>query len=699
MGGRTVRSGVVAVFILLLAPAVGRVAWAQPVPAGAEFVVSSNPTYRQRRPAVAADADGDFVIAWVNALDETVVARRYDSSGTPRGNDFQVNTYTTTYHAAGFPAVAADADGDFVVVWASVPQDGNSYGIFGQRYNSAGMPQGGEFQVNTYTTASQNRPAVAVDADGDFVVVWASYSSQDGSGSGVFGQRYNSAGMPQGGEFQVNTYTTGGQGVGYFPVNVAADADGDFVVVWGDTRHGFSDMGVFGQRYNSAGMPQGGEFQVNTYTTGFHGYPALATDATGNFVVVWTGPSDTTQYGIFARRYASTGTPQGAEFQVNTYTGAGYKESRGVAADADGDFVVTWRSNDQDGSYSGVFARRYDSTGTPQGGEFQVNTSTYRDQGYYYARVAAEANGDFVVVWEQRSTGYDFVFAQRYTLDSDGVDTSVDNCPNEANPDLLDSDNDGTGDVCDPCPLLVANTCDADRSGGASIASAGGAFTTPDGSITVNVPPGVLSSGTSVSVTESVNGFVIDPDGSFLALYKVGLAPDGQHFSQPVTITFRWDDRDSDGRVDRGTCQGGQDAGLSCDENTDCPASTCSTISNPNEGNLILKRNGNRFSKNGFGATVTEAKCSSHQAGGGCETAVADCTDPAGTAMATVANCCDTVNNAWVFQTCDFSEFSIGDLETIVLPVFSPAGWMVLSAVLALGLGGAVRIRWRRPAP
>jgi hypothetical protein len=106
-----------------------------------------------------------------------------------QGTEFQVNTYTTS--AQIFPAVAADADGDFVVVWwdlASPGQDGDSIGVFGQRYTSAGIAQGAEFQVNTYTTSGQLSPAVAADADGDFVVVWM--SPGDSSDFGVFGQRF-----------------------------------------------------------------------------------------------------------------------------------------------------------------------------------------------------------------------------------------------------------------------------------------------------------------------------------------------------------------------------------------------------------------------------------------------------------------------------------------------------------------------------
>ena len=83
-----------------------------------------------------------------------------------------------------------DADGDFVVVWDSQYQDGSGYGVYGQRYNSSGSTVGSEFQVNAYTTGTQWNTSVAMDADGDFTVVWQSYT-QDGSGYGVFGQHFD----------------------------------------------------------------------------------------------------------------------------------------------------------------------------------------------------------------------------------------------------------------------------------------------------------------------------------------------------------------------------------------------------------------------------------------------------------------------------------------------------------------------------
>lgn len=58
----------------------------------------------------------------------------------PAGSEFQVNTYTVSGQATG--AVAGNASGNFVAVWASYGQDGSYYGVFGQRYTTTGAPAG-----------------------------------------------------------------------------------------------------------------------------------------------------------------------------------------------------------------------------------------------------------------------------------------------------------------------------------------------------------------------------------------------------------------------------------------------------------------------------------------------------------------------------------------------------------------------------
>ena len=128
-----------------------------------------------------------------------------------------------------------------MVVWESDTllsggPTGDHRGIFGQRFASDGTALGTEFQVNTYTsTTSLQSPAVAADADGDFVVAWTSYAAGRRPHRRLrpaLRQRRRGAGT----EFQVNTYTTGFQSDTFFLFGggpaVSSDAAGDFVVVW-----------------------------------------------------------------------------------------------------------------------------------------------------------------------------------------------------------------------------------------------------------------------------------------------------------------------------------------------------------------------------------------------------------------------------------------------------------------------------------
>ncbi|NOT71807.1 MAG: hypothetical protein HOP09_11175 [Hyphomicrobium sp.] len=145
-----------------------------------------------------------------------------DLTPTPIGNDIQVNT--TTANDQLYSSVTALADGGFVVTWTSLGQDGSGWGIYGQRYTAAGAASGPEFQVNTATASDQLYSSVTALADGGFVVTWTSF---DGSGWGIYGQRYTAAGAASGTEFRVNTATANDQSYS----SVTALADGGFVVI------------------------------------------------------------------------------------------------------------------------------------------------------------------------------------------------------------------------------------------------------------------------------------------------------------------------------------------------------------------------------------------------------------------------------------------------------------------------------------
>jgi hypothetical protein len=389
-----------------------RSANAQVAPVGNQFQVNTITAGSQFSPAMASDAAGDFVVVW---KEPGIQAQRYDVTGTPLGGQFQVNSYTTGYPDR--PAVAVDPMGNFVVAWqgyGSPGTDTSGYSIQARRFDATGAPLGAQFQVNSITTDSQRRPAVGVDATGNFVVTWR---SGNGNPSSIRGQRYDAAGVPLGGEFQVNSVPAWATA---FPA-IAVDGTGAFVVVWN------APFTIQARRYDASGAPLGGEFQVNTdLPQGAYGLGGarIAMDGAANFIVVWDGnglAGSDPDLGIQARRFDASGTPLGPEFQVNSYTSGG-QSYPDVDYDALGNFIVTWDSfaSPADHDAGSVHAQRFDAAGAPLGGQFQVNSYTSGGQGA--SRILVNGSGNFTVAWvSQGSAGSDFsgttsIQAQRFQL-------------------------------------------------------------------------------------------------------------------------------------------------------------------------------------------------------------------------------------------------------------------------------------------
>ena len=441
------------------------------VPAGSEFQVNSYTAGDQAYPAVCADGQGRFVVVWESRGQDgsgnAVRGQRYADDGAPLGGELAINSYTPDHQQS--PAVACSSAGDFVVVWESRGQDGDDYGIIGRLFDGSGAGRGDEFQINTTTADRQRAAAACSDAAGDFVVVWESYN-QDGDGYGIFGQRFDAAGARRGSEFQVNTSTEYSQ---ERPA-VACSGGGDFVVVWESGEQDGDGYGVFGQRIDRNGSKLGSEFRVNSYTVGSQQHAAITGDASGGFVVVWESydDQDGDQHGVFGQRFDSAGVANGTEFQVNAFT-AFNQEKPAIGSGAAGNVITAWSSG-QDGDGSGVFARQFSGVGVPTGTtDFQVNRYTLGDQGAvsdqgHVIGVAGGPTGTFLIVWQsigvtvaaQDGSGSG-IFAQRYTTRAA--------CPGDCNSDgmvTIDELIRGVGIILQglpptECPALDLNASDS----------------------------------------------------------------------------------------------------------------------------------------------------------------------------------------------------------------------------------------------
>jgi hypothetical protein len=403
--------------VFLLVSLLSVPALAQPL--GPEFRVNTYTGYGQRQSAVAADASGAFLVVWAgspNFLNTFVYGQRYSSTGTPLGGEFRVSAGTGKEY---YPSVAPLSPGGFVVVW-----DRSNGDVFGQRFDASGAPLGTEFRVNTYTMDQQRLASVASNAAGEFVVVWES-RYQDGSQVGVFGQRFASSGAKAGPEFHVNTYTTNNQQ----SASVAYTSGGEFVVVWDSTFQddplSTSILDVYAQLFGSSGAPLGGEFRVNTYTTEQQRNARVASDSSGNFVVVWQGQGQgDSGFGVFARRFASSGAPLGGDLPINVTT-AGAQTHPSVASDGAGNLVVAWASYPNQTTLNDVLYRSGPDA-LRLGTELRANTFTTNDQ--TMPAVTFAGPGKYVLTWTtvgQFGIGSDNdVVARRFTAcsssDEDG---------------------------------------------------------------------------------------------------------------------------------------------------------------------------------------------------------------------------------------------------------------------------------------
>ena len=336
---------------------------------------------------ISDDADGDGIADSADNCPLTTNGSQedYDEDGLGDACDLQLvriggesQVNATTFAPQVLPDVAVDADGNFVVVWQDLGGR-----ILARRYAASGTPLGSQFTVTS--GSSPSFPRVGMDAAGNFVVTWSSFALH-----AVMGQRYDSAGNPAGGQFAISEPT---QDAVF--ADVVMDADGSFLVAWEGRPTGTSDASAIHARiYDSDGIPMAPPFAVTTDGEQ-HRSPAVAE---GGFfspygaawIVGWSGPDPS----ILGRLYEKQSGLPALPFAVPDNNFAG---SPSVALSGDR-IVVSW-SDFVNGNWSRR-ARVFDATGQPFGGEIQVSTRPAQptQQG---GDLTIDAAGRFVATWTE----------------------------------------------------------------------------------------------------------------------------------------------------------------------------------------------------------------------------------------------------------------------------------------------------------
>jgi ELWxxDGT repeat protein len=253
--------------------------------------------------------------------------------------------------------------------------------------------------------------------------------------------------------------------------------------------------------------------------------------------------------------------------------------------------------------------------------------------------------------------------------DGDGIADVFDNCCTAYNPDQRNSDLSGLGDLCDVCPAGATDACGASQSAAGIMPPSGPlVLQTADQSVSVTVPAGAASAGTTVSITgglasssyglgTSSTAQTIDLEPGLVCVGGTspgracfttadcsgsGASCQDYVFNLPVTVTFRWQDTEMPGS--QGSCPPGT------------PGNGRVDVSNIDERNLKIFRNGLNFYPS------------------------------AGTTCADVPADCSRCTNVWTITTAQFSEWSLArecdamtSAQLKVAKVAEPVGDDILS--------------------
>ena len=184
---------------------------------------------------VGSDAVGNLIVTWTENTNfgfQHIAGRLFDANGNALGATFSINQsgFVQNY-GAGETSVAATSDGSFVVVWSAKIDGEVTRGVFARLFSAAGIPQSDEFRIDAMGGV---QPSVAMDTDGNFVVVWAGQFD-----ALVRARTYGPDGTSQGDPFPVST-----TGIAAKP-KIDGDEAGHYVVAW--TAGDADGAGVFAE--------------------------------------------------------------------------------------------------------------------------------------------------------------------------------------------------------------------------------------------------------------------------------------------------------------------------------------------------------------------------------------------------------------------------------------------------------------------
>jgi len=360
-------------------------------------------------PSVVVGRNGNAAVAWKDSRNGKwdIYAQELDGSGNPLwAADVRINSDNGTADQQ-YPDVAVDGSRNAFVVWGDLRNGDRD--IYLQKLDGSGNRLwAADVRVNSdSSTKGQYRPAVAVDADGNAAVVWEDYRSGNGD---IYVQRFDGNGNRLW-VADVRVNSDGGIADQQNPT-VAVDGNGNVVIVWQDQRDGGGDIYV--QKLDAGGhLLWVAEVRVNSDSgTAWQDHPAVALDGNANAIVLWMDDRNGHQ-DIYAQKLDRNGNRLwAAEVRVNSDGGTAEQQYPAVAVDGSGNAVIAWE--DWRSGNGAVYAQKLDGSGSKLwAADVRVNSESVTAGEWSPPTIGVDGSGNAVVTWKDERGGSDGIYAQR----------------------------------------------------------------------------------------------------------------------------------------------------------------------------------------------------------------------------------------------------------------------------------------------
>ncbi len=257
---------------------------------------------------------------------------------------------------------------------------------------AAGVLDKRDFLISQdYSYSEQNSPSIAVGQNEKFAVVWADYRYGQGD---LYCRLYDSGAVEVGDNFILNDDDVSAW---QLDPDLSSDRNGNYFVVWIDYRNSAYpfDPDIYFQSLDSAGF-DGVNRNITIETPdSSHQSPAIGVTDWGKKIIAWTDLRHF-NWDLFIQIVDTGDALIGINTQINDDNSGAPQHEPDLAVSREGWFVAVWY--DSRSGHDDVFIQKFDSSGTPMGGNIRVNDDGTTSK-QKFPSVAIGGNDVIFIVW------------------------------------------------------------------------------------------------------------------------------------------------------------------------------------------------------------------------------------------------------------------------------------------------------------